>query len=248
MESHDKPRQLSATAALREMRRYASPTRAKHSLRYFKTGPGQYGEGDRFLGLSLPQIRTVSRRFRDLPLKDIDRLLASSWHEARLIALIVLTMQYSRADDRTRARLYRLYVSRTDRINNWDLVDVSAHRIVGPYLLERNRAPLYRMARSRLVWDRRIALIATAHFIRQGQFADTLRLATQLHGDTHDLIHKAMGWMLREVGKKDERALRRYLDRHAGALPRTALRYALERLPASVRKRYMQVPRRRQSH
>ena len=239
MESHDTPRQLSAAAALREMRRYANPTRAKHSLRFFKTGPGQYGEGDRFLGLSLPQIRAVSLRFRDLPLKDVDRLLASPWHEARLIALIVLTMQYPRADARTQARIFRLYLSRSDRINNWDLVDVSAHRIVGAHLFERNRAVLDQLARSKLVWDRRIAMIATAQFIRAGQFADTLRLATRFQGDRHDLIHKATGWMLREVGKKDERVLRRFLDAHAARMPRTMLRYSLERLSPAARRRYM---------
>ena len=226
---------MTASSALREMRRLANPTRAKHSLRFFKMGPGQYGEGDTFLGLSLPQIRSLSKQYRDLSLGDVAQLLASPWHEARLIALIVLTMQYTRADARTRAAIYRLYLSRTDRINNWDLVDVSAHHIVGAHLIERSRAPLYRLARSKLIWDRRVAMIATAHFIRAGQFADTLRLATLFQGDKHDLIHKATGWMLREVGKREPAALNGFLHEHAHEMPRTMLRYAIERFPSQER-------------
>jgi len=211
----------------RRLRALADSIRAEHSLRFFKTGPGQYGEGDRFLGLVVPDMRRLVREFRALPLVDADALLASPWHEERLVALMILVEQYRRSPD---AAIYRLYLGRTDRINNWDLVDVSAPHIVGAHLASRSRKPLYRLAKSKSLWDRRIAIIATQHFIRLGDFDDTLAIARLLLNDTHDLIHKACGWMLREIGKRDERALREFLDEHAAAMPRTMLRYAIERL------------------
>jgi 3-methyladenine DNA glycosylase AlkD len=225
------------------MRQLASPRRVPGLQRFFRTGPGEYGEGDRFLGLTLPQIRQLAKDFKDLPLDEIEALLESPWHEARVVAVVLLAEQYRKADERARARIYKLYLRRSDRVNNWDLVDVSAPRIVGAHLLRRSRAPLRRLARSKLLWDRRIAIVATQHLIRNGEFDDTLRVAVLLMNDPHDLIHKATGWMLREVGKRDERVLRSFLDRYAGALPRTALRYSLERLTPALRKRYMAVPR-----
>ena len=215
------------------------PVRAEHSLRFFKTGPGQYGEGDRFLGLTLPQIRAITREYRELPLEELSRLLDSEWHEERLVALIIATEQFHRGDATARRAIYNWYLARTDRINNWDLVDVSAHKIVGAYLIDRSRAPLRRLARSKLLWDRRIAIIATAAFIREGQFDDTLQIAKMLLGDKHDLMHKAVGWMLREVGKRDVRVLRAFLDQHAATMPRTALRYSIERFPPALRQKYM---------
>ena len=215
------------------------PVRAGHSLRFFKTGPGQYGEGDRFLGLTLPQIRAITREYRALPLDELSRLLDSEWHEERLVALIIATEQFRRGDAKTRRAIYDWYLARTHRINNWDLVDVSAHKIAGAYLLDRSRAPLRRLARSKLLWDRRIAIIATAAFIREGQFDDTLQIAEMLLRDEHDLMHKAVGWMLREVGKRDVGVLRRFLDQHAATMPRTALRYAIERFPPALRQKYM---------
>lgn len=236
-------RRLTAADALRRMQALADPKRAVALQRFFKTGPGEYGEGDRFLGLTVPQVRGLLRDYRDLPLSQVERLMESRWHEARTLAVALLAARYPRATAPDQAAIYRLYLRRTDRINNWDLVDISAPQVVGGHLMHRSRAPLRRLARSRSVWERRIAMVATAWFIRNGEFADTLGLARQLTDDRHDLIHKATGWMLREVGKRDERVLRRFLDRYASRLPRTALRYAIERLPPATRMRYMARPR-----
>jgi 3-methyladenine DNA glycosylase AlkD len=233
-----------ASAVVRRLRELADPRRAEVSQRFFRAGPGEYGEGDRFLGLTVPQIRKLASEFRDLPLADVETLLESSWHETRLLAVVLLADRYARTDTATQGEIYRLYMRRTDRINNWDLVDASAPAVVGGHLLRRSRATLRRLARSRNLWERRIAVVATQHFINRRDFDDTLRLAVLLIDDEHHLIHKAVGWMLREVGKRDERTLVNFLDRHAGALPRTALRYAIERLSPAQRKRYMAVPRR----
>ena len=234
----------SAAAALRALRKFANPTRAKGSAWYFRTGVGEYGYGDKFLGLNAKQMHALARQFRDLPLRETDKLLASPWHEARLLAALILANASKRATPREREAIYRLYLRRAKRINNWDIVDLSAPHIVGLHLLDRPRAILYELAKSDNVWERRIAVIATLQFIRHGEFADTLRLARLLRHDPHDLIHKAVGWALREVGKRDERVLLRFLDTHAGALPRTTLRYSLERLSPARRKRYMAAPRR----
>lgn len=224
------------------LRAAADAARAAFLPSFFKTGPGQYGEGDRFLGISVPPIRRFAAEFERLPLNEVERLLESPWHEARLLAVIVLARQYRRGGPVDQAAIVRLYLRRTDRINNWDLVDVSAPAIVGAHLLTRRRSILRRLARSSSVWERRIAIVATYRFIQEGQYQDTLDLAERLLGDRHDLIHKATGWMLREVGKRDDRVLRRFLDRHAAAMPRTALRYAIERLPPADRRRYMMKP------
>jgi 3-methyladenine DNA glycosylase AlkD len=176
------------------------------------------------------------REFRELPLTDAGALLASPWHEDRLVALMILVEQYHRTPA-ARAAIYRLYLGHTDRINNWDLVDVSAANVVGAHLEERSRKPLYRLAKSNSLWERRIAIVATLHFIRRNQFEDTLAISKILLGDKQDLIHKACGWMLREVGKRDEDVLRGFLEEHAGVMPRTMLRYAIERLPD--RQRYL---------
>ncbi len=232
-----------AAALVARLRREADPVRAQFLPSFFKTGPGQYGEGDRFLGLTVPQTRRLAVEYQELPLEELEALLESAWHEARLLALLILVRRYKRATAADRQAIVRLYLRRTDRINNWDLVDTSAPDILGAHLLTRSRAVLRRLARSSSLWERRIAIVSTYRFIREGQFRDTLELAERLLGDRHDLIHKAVGWMLREVGKRDEAVLRRFLDRHAPAMPRTALRYAIERLPPSDRQRYMALPR-----
>ena len=224
------------------LRSRASAARAKALRWFFKTGPGQYGEGDRFLGLTMPQIRELARECTDLTLTDIEALLESPWHESRSLAVVLLAHRYPKADVATQRAIYNLYLRRADRINNWDLVDISAPRVVGAHLLTRSRAPLHRLAKSRDLWERRIGIVSTATFIDNNQFDDTLRIAVTLINDPHDLIHKAVGWMLREVGKRDEAVLRAFLDRRAGQLPRTALRYALERHSPILRKRYMHVP------
>ncbi len=209
----------------------------------FKTGKGEYGEGDRFLGLRVGQIRQLAREYRDLSLDDISMLLASPWHEARTLAVILLAARYPRAGSREQTSIYRFYLRHRSRINNWDLVDISAAAVVGAHLARRSRAPLVRLARSRSLWDRRIAVIATFDFINRGEFTDALRLARLLMDDEHDLIHKAVGWMLREVGKRDRRVEARFLDRYGPRLPRTTLRYAIERFPPRLRQRYLALGR-----
>jgi 3-methyladenine DNA glycosylase AlkD len=228
-----------ASVVARRLKAGANPARARLLLRFFKTGPGEYGEGDRFLGLTLPQVREIAREFHTLPLAEIEALLESPWHEARCVAGVILTRQYASADARRQAEIHRAYLRRTNRINNWDLVDLTAPAIVGTHLLNRSRVVLRRLARSKSLWERRIAIVATLAFIRENQFAETFEIAERLLDDRHDLIHKAVGWMLREVGKRDEPALRRFLDRHAATMPRTALRYAIERLSLTSRKRYL---------
>ena len=233
----DISRELGAARA--RLRESADPERAKILLRFFKTGPGEYGEGDRFLGIRVPDLRRVAREFGSLSLKDVRALLASKWHEERLLALVILVNQYARGSDAERAAIYRLYLASTDRINNWDLVDVSAPRIAGAHLLDRDRSVLYRLAESPSLWERRIAIMATAWFIRSGQFDDTLAIAEKLLADRHDLIHKAVGWMLREVGRRDRAAEEKFLRKHASRMPRTMLRYAIEHFPKGLRLRYL---------
>ena len=223
----------------RELRAGADPSRAILLQRFFKTGPGEYAEGDRFLGLTVPQVRAIAAKHQSLPLADVKALLASRWHEERLLALVILVRQYERGTARQRDAIYRVYRRNTARINNWDLVDCSAGNIVGAHLAGRERRVLERLARSPLLWERRIAIIATFFSIRRGELDPTLRLAKLLLDDEHDLIHKAVGWMLREVGKRDRAVLQRFLDAHARRMPRTMLRYAIERFPERLRHRYL---------
>ena len=218
--------------------------------RYFRTGKGQYGEGDRFLGLSVPQVRAIEKAHRKtVTLEDAIGLLQSEWHEERLLALVILVEKFKRAKPDERARIHRHYLKMKSRINNWDLVDVSAPVVLGQHLLDRGGDPykfLLRLANSKRLWDRRLAMIATAAFIRAGEFGPTLRLCDLLLKDKEDLMHKASGWMhkasgwmLREIGKRDELVLREFLDEHAPTMPRTMLRYAIERLPERDRRAYL---------
>lgn len=207
--------------------------------RFFKTGPGEYGEGDRFLGLTVPQVRGVAKRYRGMPATALVPLLRSPFHEERLLALVMWVERAKRGSEIEHEKLAKLYLRHRRHINNWDLVDVSAEHVLGHYLRDRDRAILYDLALSRTLWDRRIAIITTFHFIRRGDFGDTLRLSELLLADRHDLMHKAVGWMLREVGKRDVAELQRFLDRHAPVMPRTMLRYSLERLPPKRRAHYM---------
>lgn len=225
--------------ARQKLRAVATPERAAGSLRYFKTGPGEYGEGDRFLGVTAPDLRRLSREFQAMPLRDVRKLLTSEWHEDRTLALLILVRQYERGDQPARNAIYEAYLRSTRHINNWDLVDCSAAQIVGAHLVDRSRAPLRELAKSSSLWERRIAIIATFHFIRRGEFEETLRIAGMLRNDRHDLIHKAVGWMLREVGSRDRAVEQKFLDRHAASMPRTMLRYAIERFPKALRRRYL---------
>ncbi len=212
-------------AALRdEIKRLADPKRAAVSLRFFKTGPGDYGEGDKFIGLTVPQMRSVARKFRGLDDDAALELLASPWHEDRLVALLLLVDGYQRGDEKRRHRIHRAYLSNTRWINNWDLVDSSAEYVIGQHLDAEEIALLEKLARSKDLWERRIAIVATFHFIKRNEFRPTLRIAAMLLGDSHDLIHKAVGWMLREVGKRDRTVLDAFLKKHYNTMPRTMLR------------------------
>ncbi len=221
------------------LRPLASPEIAAHSARFFKTGKGEYGEGDRFLGIRVPVLRRHARRFRQAPERAVLALLRSRYHEERLLALLILVEQYERGDGARKARVFDLYLEHRRFVNNWDLVDSSAHKIVGAQLQNGDRGILYELAVSDSVWDRRIAIIATMHFIRNDDFADVLKLARLLRDDEHDLIHKAVGWMLREVGNRDRPAEERFLKKNYRKMPRTMLRYAIEKLPAARRKAYL---------
>jgi 3-methyladenine DNA glycosylase AlkD len=223
----------------RDIRKVARADRARNHQWFFKTGPGDYGAGDQFLGVTVPQLRAIARDYRDLPLKYVVKLLQSAWHEERLLALLILVGQYTRADTRTRHAIHQLYLRNTRSINNWDLVDSSAAQIIGAHLETRDRRVLRRLARSKSLWERRIAMIATYHYIRKGDFKDALAIAALLRRDEHDLIHKAVGWMLREIGKRDRRAEERFLRKHASGMPRTMLRYAIERFPPRTRRKYL---------
>ncbi len=238
-----KPKATSAPptlAALRaELHELGSPERGVHSQRFFKTGPGQYGEGDKFLGLTVPMMRSLVRKYRELDDASALELLDSSWHEERLVALILLVEAYGRGDDSRRARIHSAYLANTRHINNWDLVDASAGDIVGGHLKAGDIALLERLARSENLWERRIAIVSTFHFIKRNEFRPTLKVAALLLRDSHDLIHKAVGWMLREVGKRDRKTLDGFLKKHYQRMPRTMLRYAIERHPERIRKQYL---------
>jgi len=213
---------------------------AAHSQRFFKTGPGEYGEGDRFLGIRVPIIRTCVREYRTISLQDTAELLKSPFHEARLLALLMLVAKYSAAKkDTEREAIYRSYLRHTESINNWDLVDCSAEHIVGAHLFGKDRKPIYRLARSKSLWERRIGVMSTFHFVKREDFSDTLAIAELLLGDREDLIHKAVGWMLREVGNRNRKAEERFLTKHYKQMPRTMLRYAIEKLSEPHRQGYL---------
>lgn len=221
------------------LRSLGDPGIAEHSQRFFRTGKGEYGEGDRFLGIRVPVIRTEVRRFREASIAVIAQILRSPWHEERLFAVLSFADRYKRGAEQDKKRIFDIYMANIDRVNNWDLVDGSAHLIVGPWLEYRGRKRLYRMARSRHLWTRRIAIMSTYHYIKNGEYDDTLALAEILLQDEHDLIHKASGWMLREVGNRDRAIEERFLQKHYNNMPRTMLRYAIEKFPEKTRKAYL---------
>lgn len=224
----------------KDLRDLASPERAMNSVWFFKTGPGQYGEGDAFIGVTVPQQRKVAAKYKDLSLEDLDKLIASKIHEERLTALIILVNQFKNADEAQRKDIYDFYMSHTKYVNNWDLVDTSAGYIVGGWLEDKDRGVLVKLAQSQDIWERRIAMIATLNYIMKGDPSDALLVAEILVHDNHDLIQKAVGWMLREVGKRcsvtDEEA---FLDKYAETMPRTMLRYAIEKFPPDRKRYYM---------
>jgi 3-methyladenine DNA glycosylase AlkD len=223
----------------RDLRRYGNKEKARILRRFFKTGPGEYAEGDLFLGVTVPVLRKLAGRYREAGLKDTLRILKSPIHEERLLALFILILKYGKSDATGREKIYRLYLKHARYINNWDLVDATAKHIIGDFLRDRDKAPLLKLAKSGSVWERRIAILSTFNYIEKKQFEDTLKIAEILLNDEHDLIHKAVGWMLREIGKRDLAAEEGFIKTHYKRMPRTMLRYAIERFPESKRQAYL---------
>jgi 3-methyladenine DNA glycosylase AlkD len=222
-----------------DLQSLSNPQKSKVLQGFFKTGPGQYGEGDIFLGIVVPEQRKVAKKYRDLSLPEIQKLLSSKIHEYRLTGLFILVDKYKRADLSEKEKIFDFYLQNTKNINNWDLVDLSAPNIVGDFLLDKDRKILYTLANSKMLWERRIAILSTFAFIRKGEFDDTLNISEILLKDEHDLIHKAVGWMLREVGKRDQMVLEEFLEKHCKNMPRTMLRYAIEKFDGSKRTAYL---------
>ena len=225
----------------KELREFANPEKAKSLQRFFKTGKGQYGEGDVFLGVKVPMQRQVAKRYIDLNFQEIQELLNSKIHEERLTALIILTLKFKKAkkDNFTKRQIFEFYLKNSDRVNNWDLVDLSAPNIVGEFLQKEDTGILRQLAKSQNLWERRIAIISTAPFIRNRSFGETLAISDILLNDKHDLIHKAVGWMLREIGKRNKDVLELFLQQRHKEMPRTMLRYAIEKFPEEERKKYL---------
>ena len=225
-----------------ELKKLGSPARAKVSAWFFKTGKGEYGEGDKFLGITVPVQRKVAHRFKELSFSEIKKLLQSPIHEHRFVALEILVKQYEEGDAEKKDIIFNFYLANAKKVNNWDLVDTSAPYILGKHLLSapvRERKILYKLAKSENLWEKRIAIVATLALISQKQYGETLKIAELLINDSHDLIHKAVGWALREVGKKSLKVEEKFLNKHAHHMPRTMLRYAIERFPEAKRKSYL---------
>lgn len=230
---------MTAAFVLSELLSMANPEKALFLQRFFKTGPGQYAEGDVFLGLVVPLTRSIAKVNKQTPLAELQKLIGSEYHEARLCALLIVMEQFKKASEAERSKLFDFYLANTRYINNWDLVDVTCPHVVGAYLLDKDRSVLYDMAESSDLWEQRIAMVSTVSFIRNREFDDTLALAEILMTHKHDLMHKAIGWMLREVGKKSRQALTDFLELYATQLPRTALRYAIEHYPEDQRQYFL---------
>lgn len=234
---------MTATFLLNELKSVANPEKAAFLQRFFKTGPGEYAEGDIFLGLVTPLVRSIVKSNRQTPLSELSILMQSEYHEARACALLILVEQFKRAKEEERSKIYDFYLEHRAGINNWDLVDITCPHIVGAWLLDKDRSVLYDLVKSSDLWEQRIAMVSTITFIRKRDYADALALATELLVHTHDLMHKAVGWMLREIGKRGRAVLSDFLNTYASRMPRTALRYAIEHYPEQERQFYLKIPR-----
>ncbi len=223
----------------KELKKHSSKERALVLQGFFKTGPGEYAEGDIFIGVKVPQIRAVAKKFQDISLKDAIKILKSRIHEERLASLFILVSKYSQGSDLEKEKIYKLYLKHTKYINNWDLIDLTAGRIVGAFLMNKSKGPLYKLSKSKSLWERRIAILATFCYIKNNEFNDTLKVAKELISDKEDLIHKAVGWMLREIGKRDLALEEKFLSEYYKQMPRTMLRYAIERFTEVQRQAYL---------
>ncbi|MDA3792922.1 MAG: DNA alkylation repair protein [Elusimicrobia bacterium] len=222
-----------------DLRKESNKKTAEGHLRFFKTGKGQYGEGDIFLGIRMPDCRKIAKKYNTLNFKVVCKLLRSKFHEERMVALLILINRFKKSDKKIKKEIYDIYLANIDRVNNWDLVDVSADKIAGAYLEDKDRSVLYKLAKSDNLWEKRISIISTHYFIRLNQFEDTLKIALILINDRHDLIHKAVGWMLREVGNRNRDEEEKFLKKHYKKMPRTALRYSIEKFPKDIRQWYL---------
>ena len=231
---------MTATNVKQQLLTFGNPQKAEHAKYFFKTGKGEYGEGDKFIGATVPQSRIVAKAHKNLSFEELKKLLNDEIHECRFCALIILIEQFKKGDNAKRQEIIDFYLAHTHRINNWDLVDVSAYSLVGEWLADKNRTVLYRLAESENLWEQRISVVSTMAFIRKNDFEDTLRLSEKLLSHPHDLMHKACGWMLREAGNRNEEILTGCLDKHHRSMPRTMLRYAIEKLSPLQREIYMQ--------
>ena len=230
---------MNAEFIISELQSVGTPAKAAHLQKFFKTGPGQYGEGDVFLGVVVPHTRSIAKANMQTPLTEILRLLKSKYHEARLCALLILTERFKKATEKERKEIFDFYIKNASRANNWDLVDLSCPTIVGLYLLDKERNILYKLAESESLWEQRIAIVSTYAFIRENEFSDTLELSKKLFTHKHDLMHKAVGWMLREVGKRNRKTLTDFLEEYSTKMPRTSLRYAIEHYPETERQYFL---------
>lgn len=224
----------------KELKKLANPDKAKILQRFFKTGKGEYGEGDKFLGIMVPQIRSLVKKYRGLGFSEIDKLLHSKFHEKRLLALLILVSRFEKGESKTQEKIFNFYLANTKHINNWDLVDLTAPKIVGEYLLNKDRLILYELVKSNNLWKRRIAILSTFTFIKKNDFIETLKISKLLLTDPHDLIHKACGWMLREVGKRNLENEEEFLKKYFKIMPRTMLRYAIEKWGLQKKKSLLQ--------
>ena len=225
--------------AFSELESYSDPGKAEHSKRFFKSGPGEYGEGDKFLGITVPNQRKVARKFRKMNLDEVRKLLQNEYHEARLTAVMLLVYKIEKSDEHIFEDVFRFYLKNLGYVNNWDIVDSSCHQILGRFLFNKEKDLLYELAQSENLWEKRVSMITCYHFIKRDDFKDALKIAELLLDDDHDLIHKAVGWMLREIGNRNLDAETEFLDQHFKKMPRTMLRYAIEKFDEPLRKHYL---------
>lgn len=231
---------MKSEGIVRELQKLKNPAKARLLGRFFKCGPGEYGAGDKFLGITVPEQRKIVKKYyQTVEIGELEKMLKNEFHEVRLTALLMLVEKFIRGEEKLKNQIYKLYLKNAKRVNNWDLVDLSAPRIIGGYLLNKDRKILYRLAKSKNLWERRIAVLATFMFIREKDFTDALKIAKILLNDSHDLIHKAVGWMLREVGNRNIKAEEKFLQKYYCTMPRTMLRYAIEKFPEDKRKKYL---------
>ena len=230
---------MSLAKLKKELKEKSSEEKSKVYARFFKTGKGEYGEDDVFLGLTVPEQRKIAKKYLDLDLEDVKEMLHSKYHEHRLTGLFILVYKYEKADKKEKEKIKNFYLENKHRSNNWDLIDCIADKILGKHLIDKNKEILYELAKSENLWDRRIAIISTFEFIKNGKFNPTIKISEILLNDKHDLIHKAVGWMLREVGKRNEKILDDFLKKHCKKMPRTMLRYAIEKFSKEKRKEYL---------